>query len=300
MDNGGNILVLVDAYAQIYRAFFAIRNLTDASGNPTNAVYGVARFLFALDRAYPHDYGAFVFDKGRPQERIELLPEYKANRPAMPDPMRAQLADIREWIEAFGFPIFEKEGFEADDIIAGLVGVALGVRTLIVSHDKDLGQLVTDPDVAMLVPAKGGLFTEMGEAEVEAKFGVPPPLVRDWLALVGDSSDNIPGVPGVGAKTATELLRQFGSLDDILRRRDEIRKSRIRQSVVDHARRLKDNLRLVALNPSLPEGWGGLETARRRQPDWDKLEAMSRDYGFKTIVKTIHEQRDRFRNPTLF
>lgn len=296
-----NRLVLIDGYAQIYRAFFAIRNLTDSAGNPTNAVYGVARFLMSLDRAFPHRYGAFVLDKGRPAERMTILPDYKANRPSMPDDLRQQIAPIREWVDASGIPILEREGFEADDLIAGLVDRSnLGLPIMIVSHDKDLGQLVSDPDVCMVTPAKGGTFAHLDEAEVEKKFGVPPHLVRDWLALVGDSSDNIPGVPGVGAKTASKLLRHFGSIQSLLERLGEVKRDKVRESLEASRRRLTDNIKLVSLTPSLPTHWEGLATVTRRPPDWDRLMDLAGSLNFKSLRKALEDERDKYRNPTLF
>ncbi len=297
---GRRRIVLVDGYGQIYRAFYAIRGLADSGGRPTNALYGVARFLLTLERAWPHEFGAFVLDKGPPQERLDLLPSYKANRPPMPDDLRAQLPAIREWLEALGLPVIERQGAEADDVIAGVAAAGLGLELLVVSHDKDLGQLLVDAGVRLLVPGKQGAFEMIGPAEIEAKFGVPPACLGDYLALVGDASDNIPGVPGIGAKTAAALLRQFGSLEALLARAGELDRERLRVSLLASLDRLRDNGKLVALAPVLPGDWRGLETLRRRPPDWRRLLELSRRFEFKSLVKVCEGELANQRHPTLF
>lgn len=300
MESSDSRLVLVDGYAQIYRAFFAIPSLADSGGAPTNALYGVTRFLLGLDQAWPHRFAAFVLDKGAPRQRLDLLPEYKANRPPMPEAMRVQVEPIRAWVEACGYPVLEKPGFEADDLIAGIVSQNIAAQTLIVSHDKDLGQLVGCPGVVMLIPGKGGTFEVVDEAEVETKFGVPCRAVRDWLALVGDTADNIPGVPGVGAKTAASLLAKFGSVDKLLANLGEVSPERIRKAIGENQQRLRDNLKLVALIPELPDGWTGSGMIVRREPDWERLLDMAEKLGFKSLLKTLKERRLASRNPMLF
>ena len=197
-------IVLVDGYGQIYRSFYAIRGLTAPGGQPTNALYGMVRFLLNLDAALPHAFGALVLDKGKPRQRLELLPEYKATRPPMPDDLRCQIEPIRVWSKALGWPLLEAEGYEADDLIAGVVSACSGSEVAILSHDKDLGQLIR-PGVCLLQSGPKGALIQIGRDEITGKFGVSPEQLRDYLALVGDSSDNIPGVPGVGAKTETDL-----------------------------------------------------------------------------------------------
>ena len=293
-------LVLIDGYAQIYRAFYAIRHLTDRDGNPTNALYGVVRFFQTLSGNFDLTYSAFVLDKGAPQTRLDLLPSYKANRPPMPDDLRAQIGSIREWVRALGLPIFEQEGYEADDLIAGLAGADLGMETLIVSPDKDLGQLVKDNHTRMIIPGKNGEYQSLGEKQVVDKFGVPPSQVRDWLALVGDTADNIPGVPGVGPKTAAKLLIQYGSIDRILERLDTIPQGKVRAAVASHAERLKDNVKLVTLIPKLPDAWKSLDSCRKREPDFDQLLGLADKHHLKSVKKALLDERDKHKNPTLF
>ena len=209
-------LLLIDSYSQIYRGYYAIRGLSTAQGTPTNAVFAMTKLLLRLRDEYPGYDGAFVFDKGRPAQRMLLAPSYKANRPPMPEDLRAQLDPIREMIRAFGWNIVEWDGSEADDLIAAAAERFHDRKVLIVSSDKDISQVI-DERVEMLVPdhdSKG--FHKRGVAETVAKFGVKPEGIVDYLALIGDSSDNIPGVEGVGPKTAAALLNQFGSIDNLI------------------------------------------------------------------------------------
>ncbi|MDT8391609.1 MAG: 5'-3' exonuclease H3TH domain-containing protein [Lentisphaeria bacterium] len=293
-------LVLIDGFAQIYRAFHAIRHLTNTAGHPTNALFGVARFFQTLAGNFDLTYSAFVLDKGVPQTRLERLPSYKANRPPMPDDLRAQIQPIREWVEALGIPIFERAGYEADDLIAGLATADLDVEILIVSPDKDLGQLVKDNHTRMIIPGKQGNYLSLGEAQVEEKFGVPPTQVRDWLALVGDTADNIPGVPGIGPKTAAQLLRQFGSIDGILENLDAVPRETIRQSITTHADRIRDNKHIVALIPALPDTWENVESSRKRAADYDQLFGLADTYQLNAIKKTLLTERNQQKSPALF
>lgn len=292
-------VVLVDGYGQIYRSFYAIRGLTSPGGQPTNAVYGVARFLLSLDAALPHDYGALVLDKGRPPHRTALLPEYKATRPPMPDELRRQIEPITAWVKASGWEVLDSEGFEADDLIAAVAAACPGHEVAIISHDKDLSQLVR-PGVYLLHSGPKGVLERLGREEVTAKYGVPPEQIRDYLALVGDSVDNIAGVPGVGAKTAAGLLRRFGSVDGILQHLAEVERPAVREALRTSGEILRRNLRLVALVEALPPGWQGLDGLRRRKPDWQVLSAMAREFGFKSLLGELERRLQDERNPTLF
>jgi DNA polymerase-1 len=294
-----NAIVVVDAYAQIYRGFYAIRGLTDSQGNPTNALFAVARFMLWLDTDYRSDFGAVAFDKGPPEKRLEILPEYKATRPPMPDELRAQIEPIREWIHASGWPLLEQQGFEADDIIAAIAAMRENHRVYIVSHDKDLAQLVNE-NVVQLIPGKKGAVDELNPAAVEAKFGIPPGAIQDYLALLGDSSDNIPGVSGVGAKTAATLLQQFGSIDEMLNRTEEIKRPAIREKIESSREILDRNRQLVALDEQPPEGLDSVEKLRRTPPEWDKLLELAKKYEFKSLVNDIEKARTADRSPTLF
>jgi DNA polymerase-1 len=213
-------LLLVDASSYLYRAFHALPDLRTKAGEPTGAIYGVLNMLRRLLKDVPADYSACVFDAKGKTFRDDWYPEYKANRAAMPDDLGAQIAPIYECIRAMGWPLLEVDGVEADDVIGTLALQASkrDLRTVISSSDKDLTQLVR-PGITMVNTMSNETFDEAG---VEAKFGVKPAQIIDYLTLIGDSVDNIPGVDKVGPKTACKLLLQYGSLDNLLARADEV------------------------------------------------------------------------------
>ena len=292
-------IVLVDGYGQIYRSFYAIRGLSAPNGAPTNALYGVVRFLLNLDSALPHAFGALVLDKCKPRQRLDLLPEYKATRPPMPDALRCQLEPIRTWSQALGWPLLEAEGYEADDLIAGVVAACAGREVAILSHDKDLGQLIR-PGVCLLQSGPKGSLVQLGHDEITGKFGVSPEQLRDYLALVGDSSDNIPGVPGVGAKTAAVLLNRFGSVAGILQNLAQIERPALREALAAAVQILERNRQLIALNETLPASWHGLDDLRRSKPNWQALRALAQESGFRSLLPELHRREQDERNPTLF
>ena len=292
--------MLVDGYAQVYRAFYAIPGLTAPDGRPTNALYGVIRLLLKLDQELPGGRGVVIFDCGRPQRRMDLLPDYKANRPPMPDALRAQLPELDQWLEALGWPVLRQEGREADDVIAAVAMAREGAETAIVTHDKDLMQLVVERDVYLVQTGAKGALDRIGPAEVEAKFGVAPGQIRDYLALLGDSSDNIPGVPGVGAKTAAALLKQFGSAEALLARIAEVAKPGIRKSLEENRNLLLRNLDLVRLDLDLPPDWRGLDALRRRPLDGPRLQDMAAACGFRSLAPVLAEAARPASQPSLF
>jgi DNA polymerase I len=213
-------LLLVDASSYLYRAFHALPDLRTKAGEPTGAIYGVLNMLRRLHKDVRADYSACVFDaKGR-TFRDDWYPEYKATRTPMPDDLSVQVAPLYECIRALGWPLLEVPGVEADDVIGTLASEAtrLGIRTVISSSDKDLTQLV-DPQVTMVNTMSNETFDE---AHVLAKFGVKPGQVADYLSLIGDSIDNIPGVEKVGPKTAVKWLSQYGSLENLIAHADEV------------------------------------------------------------------------------
>ena len=182
-------LILIDSYAQIFRGYFAVRVLNSHDGTPTNAVFAMAKFLLKLNADYPVDAfdGAFVFDLGKPAHRLELAPDYKANRPPAPPDLTAQIPIVRDLIRAFGWPLFEQQAWEADDLISALANAFPEREIRIISADKDLAQLINER-VAMLIPSRTGTGFELrDEAAVLEKFGVPPSGIIDYLALVDDA-----------------------------------------------------------------------------------------------------------------
>jgi DNA polymerase-1 len=284
MDRARTIL-LVDAHAQIYRGFYGVRSLTTRSGEPSNAVFAIGKFLLALAKDYPDANGAFVFDKGRCEHRTKLAPDYKANRPPMPDELSRQIPAVRALVTAFGWPILEMEFVEADDIIAALAGSFPGNPIRIVSHDKDLCQLVDDR-VRMLSPGKSSGLVELGPDEVYAKFGVGPGQIVDYLSLIGDSSDNIPGVPGIGPKTAAKLLEEFDSIDGLFSKGETIENTRIREKIFECRDLLLRNRELITLCP--PEISGEIASQIRVPiPDPVAIAAIIERYELKSLKSEI-------------
>ena len=285
-------LFLIDAYSQIYRVFYAIRQLTNARGEPANALYGMARLFLQLDELQPSEYGAIVYDLGKCTRRTGLLPEYKAQRPPMPEELRSQTAAIREWASAFGWKVIDREGYEADDLIAGLAAQRGDATVTILTGDKDLFQLLADSSVHILMHGKDK--TPWIEADAQAareKFGVPPEQIRDYLALLGDASDNIPGIPGCGPKTAVKLLEDYGTIDNLLTHLDELKSAKLRDTLLAEQEHLRMNQSLVQLDQALPENWSGLESLRRRPPDWDRILRLCDGQGFKSIAEAVHKRR---------
>ena len=214
--NASPQLYLLDGSSYIYRAYYGYRDIATAGGMPTNAIFGFTKMLLALLQDNRPDYLTVVFDPPRAETfRREIYPEYKANRDAMPEDLAPQIPYIKQILQALNIPALEVPRFEADDVIATLARhyAAAGIRVTVVTGDKDLMQIVDDR-IGLLDTMKG---KRSGPQEVLDRFGVPAELVPDVLGLAGDTSDNIPGVPGIGEKTAAELVRRFGSLDDVLK-----------------------------------------------------------------------------------
>lgn len=255
-------LLLIDALGAAYRAFHAIPPLTARDGTPTNAVLGFVKAVRHLLERYKPSHCAAVFDGGLPVERLQRLPGYKANRPPMPDALRSQLSLVEKYLEAEGIVHLRIDAQEADDVIASLAVRAAedGAEVKIASTDKDLYQIVSER-IKLVPPVKDS--REIGPSEVAQKTGVPPSLIADWLALVGDSVDNIPGIPGIGEKTAAKLLAEYGSLEGLLARIDEIPNERVRGALRGAVADVLRNRELVRLNcqvPAVPP----LDALRRR------------------------------------
>jgi len=278
-------LLLVDAYSQIYRAFFAIRSLSSPDGKPVNAIFGFTKMLRKLLADFQPTHVAVVFDLGPPAQRLAVLPSYKEQRPPTPPDLDAQLPAIREVLAAMCLPIVELHGEEADDLIATLAAqsAAAGSRVLIASTDKDFMQIVS---AAIQVVRPDG--TLLDEAGVHARYGVAPTQMADFQTLLGDAVDNIPGVPGVGEKTAAEFLQRFGTLDNLLSRREEIGRPKLREAIASHLDRLERNRSLVTLNTRVPLaiGWRDLSV---RPADNAKLAGLFRQFGFKSLTAEVEK-----------
>ncbi len=287
-------IVLIDAYSQIYRLFFAMRMLNDSQGRPVNALFGMMRLLMQLEDKAPSDFGALVFDKGKPTRRVELCPEYKAQRPPMPDDLRRQVEHIKELAKAFGWSILMQEGLEADDIIAAVARRRGDAEVAIITHDKDIAQLTADAGIMLMTPESGNTWQCTGREGARAKFGVEPELLGDYLALVGDTADNIMGVAGIGPKTAASLLNQHGPLAAILENPDVIENKRIAAKIQENKELLQRNMKLVALDDVLPDGCVLPEGIRRGKPDWDKILQLAKDSNFKSLFAEIEKRGGSF------
>ena len=282
-----NPILLVDSYSQIYRGYYAVRALTTAAGVPSNAVFAMAKFLLKLQQDYGSWDGAFVFDKGHCAARLEIAPQYKANRLPMPEDLRSQMEPIRELIEAFGWPILEKEGFEADDLIACIAEKSAPHPVRIVSADKDLSQIIDDR-VQMLVPNREGTgFLVRDIPATLEKFGVPPSGIVDYLALIGDSSDNIPGVEGIGPKTAAALISQFGSIDAMLAAPEKIAREALREKIVASADILRLNRRLIRMDCTIP--MKDISFIGKSPPDFVKIREIAERMELRSILRELEK-----------
>lgn len=254
-----NILLLMDGAAMAYRAFYAIQNLSTQAGQPTNALFGFIRMVNQLAARWQPTHRAVVFDAGLPAARMTLLPSYKQQREKMPDPLRSQFPLIENYLRCAGIAALRVEGEEADDTMASLAAHAVTdqAETLLATSDKDLFQMVGER-VTIVSPASAG--ERMGPAEVQAKMGVPPERIVELLALMGDHVDNIPGVPGVGPKTAAKLLADFGSLDGLWAQLHAVAGEKTRAALATHRAEVERNVQLIRLRTDLVErvDWEGL------------------------------------------
>ena len=286
-ESSGPCLLLVDGHAYAYRAFHAIRRLNSPSGSPTNAIYGFIKMLARMQATMAPTHQAVIWDGGLAAERMAELPGYKQQRPPMPDSLATQIGALQRWLECAGIWSQEEDGIEADDAIAALAvrAAAADLRVVIASSDKDFQQLVS-PRIGLFNPNDKSekVWTA---ADVEAKTGVRPGQVVDWLSLIGDSVDNIPGVPGVGPKTAAELLQQFGSIDGILARIPEVRPERIRLALASAGEVLRRNQRLIRLREDLATP--PIEALRPRPPDTETLRALYAEWGFKSLLADLEK-----------
>ena len=244
-------LVLVDGSGYIFRAFHALPPLTRRDGVQVGAVYGFTTMLLKLRETYKHDMLAVIFDAGRTSFRNTMYTAYKANRTETPDELIPQFPLVREVTRALCIPAIELENYEADDLIASYAQAARaqGQEVVIVSSDKDLMQLVCEGAISMMDPMKNKLI---GTAQVIEKFGVPPEKVIEVQALIGDSVDNVPGVPSIGPKTAAELILQFGDLETVLANLDQIKQPKRREVLTQHAENARLSRKLVELKRDVP------------------------------------------------
>ena len=277
-------IYLVDGSAYIFRAYHALPPLTNPEGVVVNAVLGFANMMVKLLNEMEAPYIAVIFDAARKNFRNDIYPEYKANRDAAPDDLIPQFPLIRECVTAFGMEPIEMEGFEADDLIATYARIASeqGRKVTIVSSDKDLMQLIND-DVRMFDPMKNKM---MDEADVLEKFGVRPDRVVDIQALAGDAVDNVPGVPGIGVKTAALLINEYGDLETLLARAGEIKQPKRREALVDNAEAARISMKLVSLDchVDVPYDLDGLVV---HDTDTETLAQFLSKQGFNSILSRL-------------
>jgi DNA polymerase I len=281
-------ILLIDASSLIYPAFHVMGELKTSTGFPTGAIYGYARTVLMLLREYPSQYVAVAFDSRGPTHRHEKFSEYKAHRPAMDEALAAQIPKIKELTDALRLKKFEVPGYEADDIIAALVPLAAaqGLDVLIVSGDKDLLQLVGD-GVRVLKPGRDVTrdLKILDSAGVQQYLGVRPDQVLDFLALVGDSVDNVPGVPGIGEKTAQKLLSQFPSLEALLENLDKVEPKKLSEKLKAFQEQARLSRELVKLNP--PPLDISLEECRAQPPDLERLRALLEELEFRSLLQEL-------------
>jgi len=288
-DTSEDELFLVDGSGFIFRAYFAMAysgrgEMTNPEGVPVSAVFGFTQMLLKLLNDYDAPYLAVVFDPPGGSFRNDVYPEYKANRDAPPDDLIPQFPLVRDATRAFDIPAIEAKGYEADDVIAAYAkrAVELGKKVVIVSSDKDLMQLVNE-NVRMLDPMKNKWI---GPDEVMEKFGVPPEKVTDVQALAGDSTDNIPGVPGIGVKTAAQLIEEYGDLETLLSRAEEIKQPKRREKLMNHADDARVSMTLVTLDCDAPIPVP-VEELKTHDPDKPELMAFLQEHAFNSIIKRL-------------
>ena len=280
-------LVLIDGSGYIFRAFHALPMMVSPEGVPVNAVFGFTKMLMKLMNDLQPSHVLVIFDAGRVTFRNDIFPEYKQNRTDPPEELVPQFSLVRDATEAMSLPVTELPGFEADDLIASYAKMAheSGTECLIVSSDKDLMQLVR-PGVTMLDPMKQ---RHISDAEVVEKFGVPPNRVVDVQSLAGDSTDNVPGVPGIGIKTAAELINQFGDLDTLLAGAETIKQPKRRENLVNFAEQARISRELVRLKDDVPLD-NNISSLIRPHRDIDRLSAFLSQQGFNSLLASIGAQ----------
>lgn len=284
-------LYLIDATAFCYRAFYAIRGLSTSFGQPTGAIYGFINMLNKILKDKQPPFLAVCFDVSKDTFRKKKFAEYKLKRPPMPEGLSSQMPFIKDVISAYGLAMYELEGYEADDIIATLVSKARaeGLTVTIVSSDKDILQLI-DEDTVVFSPYKDeGLIYDA--KKVQERFGVGPSQITDIIALMGDDVDNIPGVPGIGEKTAVELIKDFGSLDNLLGNIDKIENNKTKEAIQDNIKQIKLSRELAVLDENLELDFS-LDKLKIGKPDTQQLYRLFKYFEFKSLLKSLETQDD--------
>jgi len=279
-------LILVDAMAVVYRAYFAIRDLSTKSGRPTNAIFGFIRMLQQIRNEWSPTHWVVIFDGGLSEEKVALLKEYKAQRPSMPDDLREQIETVEEYLDRAGIAWCRKEGQEADDVLASISVWAEreAIEILVASSDKDMYQVVNDK--TKVIPVSGKKAMAMGPAEVQSKTGVSPSQIIEWLALTGDNSDNIQGVPGVGPKTAASLLGEYGSIAGVWDHLNDISRDKLRRSLEESKDIVTRNVKVIRLERGFgcPFAWDDMKVCR---PEASRLIPFLEELEFNSMAQDM-------------
>ena len=283
--------ILVDGHGILYRTFYALPQLTTSYGQIVNAVYGFTMILSRLLEEEKPEYMMIVFDTPVPTFRHQEFKEYKANRKKMPDELINQIPLIKEIINNYNIPIYSKEGYEADDIIGTIAKEAekRNCTTIIVTGDKDAFQLIS-PHTQVMATIKGVTEVKIYDEEsIRKKYGVDPEKIVDILALKGDPSDNIPGVPGIGEKTALALIKKFGSLKNILNNVDQISKKSLREKIKKYKDQILMSERLATIVREVPITYD-FDAAKIKSPNYNELWGIFKKLEFKNLLKKIAPQ----------
>jgi DNA polymerase-1 len=280
-------LYLIDGNSYIYRAFYAIKRLSNSEGFPTNAIYGFTNMILKVLREKRPDFFAVVFDSPVPTERHRAYEEYKAHRPKMPDDLAVQIQPIKDIIDAFKIPNIEIEGYEADDVLATIAKEAEKekVDVYIITADKDINQILSQH--IKTYDTMRDRITE--DKDIVERYGVEPSRFPEVMALMGDTSDNIPGVPGVGEKTAISLLKEFGTLENLMKNHSRIKKPKLKAAVSENLDNIKLSLKLASINTHVPVNVP-IKELIQKAPEWERLSDCFHKFEFKSLLKLIPEQ----------
>ena len=290
-----SMLYIIDGNSYIYRAFYAIKNLSTSTGLPTNAIFGFANMLLKVIKEKSPDFVALAFDPKGPTRRHTEFKEYKAHRPPMPRDLVPQIPYIHKLVEAFRIPVFIREGQEADDVIATLArkAEADGLEVTVVTGDKDILQLV-GPHIKVYDTLKEKIY---GTEDVVEKFGVPPDRVIEIMGLMGDAADNIPGVPGIGEKTAQALIKEYGTIEDVIAHAHAIKKPKLRQSLAENAHLARLSRELARLHTDVPLDLD-YDALKAKEPDNAALLALLREFEFTSLLKYVVQEPEPERHYT--
>lgn len=277
-------LYLIDGNSYFYRAYHAIRGLTNSKGLPTNAIYGFTNMILKIIKEKKPDAIAIAFDSPLPTKRHKIYEEYKSQRPETPSDLIVQIPHIKEIIKAFNITVFEMPGYEADDIICTIAkrAAAQDIDVFILSGDKDMMQAVGNK-IKIYDPMKDIIIDKN---LVNERFGVPPERLPEIMAITGDAIDNIPGVKGVGEKTAKELLSKTDSLDELLMHLEKIESERIRKLIADNIENIKISKMLATIDTNIPIDIS-IQDMTIKEPDWPSLLRLFTEFEFKSLIKMI-------------